>query len=178
MFAADNVISGNGSNGVYIVNSGTTGNVIEADCIGTNLSGASLPNAANGVYIGDGASSNVIDTNVISANVQDGVLITGPGTEDNVLTGNGIGITPSYKSLGNGDDGVQIDDGASLNDIENNTIEYNASNGVEVASNSSDDVIEENQIDYNTGWGILDAGTGETIANNTFGGNGKGNVDS
>ena len=50
------IISGNITNGVEISGAGTTGNVVEGDDIGTNGVGQnSLPNAADGVAIGNGA---------------------------------------------------------------------------------------------------------------------------
>ena len=58
---AGNVISGNNSNGVYIVDSGTSGNVVDGDVIGLNaLKTLSVPNTDTGVYIASGASDNMI----------------------------------------------------------------------------------------------------------------------
>ncbi len=59
--AARDVISGNSWDGVHIVGSGATGNVVEGDYIGTNASGtAALGNGASGVAIYAGASGNMI----------------------------------------------------------------------------------------------------------------------
>ncbi len=62
--SARNVISGNGYVGVLIENSGTTGNVVEGNYIGTDLTGkVAVPNgggnSAGGVWI-SGASNNTI----------------------------------------------------------------------------------------------------------------------
>ena len=55
------MISGNGGEGVLITDSGTTGNVVSGNAIGTDASGSSaLPNTYNGVWIGSGASNNTI----------------------------------------------------------------------------------------------------------------------
>ncbi len=72
---ARDVISANGWDGVHIVDSGTTGNLVEGDYIGIGAVGTiALGNAASGVAIYNGASGNVVgDTtpglgDVISAN--------------------------------------------------------------------------------------------------------------
>ena len=52
----------------------------------------------NGIYIGLGASGNVIggcspaDRNIISGNNQSGILISGAGTDTNTVSGNYIGV--------------------------------------------------------------------------------------
>ena len=91
------LISANGSNGVYITDSGTTGNVVEGDFIGTNWSATMpLPNASNGVVIQNGAADNTIGgttgtiSDVISGNDWEGVHIV--DSSDNVVEGDYIGV--------------------------------------------------------------------------------------
>ena len=61
MSGSGNVISGNDSNGVYIVDQGTSSNVVAGNDIGLNASQSQkLANNANGVYIGAGATGNTI----------------------------------------------------------------------------------------------------------------------
>ena len=81
-----NVISANAESGVYISDSGTTGNLVEGDFIGTDSTGVlALPNYI-GVFVLYGATSNTIGgtagaaRNVISGNSGDGVEIIGSGT--------------------------------------------------------------------------------------------------
>ena len=87
--------------GVYISDTGTTGNVVEGDLIGTDSTGTLALANPIGVYIGNGASSNVIGgltaptKNVISGNTGDGVQITGSGTSGNVVEGDYVGVTPA-----------------------------------------------------------------------------------
>ena len=83
------VISGNCSNGLYITDSGTNGNVVEGDFIGTDYTGSiALPNSSNGVVIQNGAADNTIGGttgtagDVISGNDWEGVHIVGTGTTD------------------------------------------------------------------------------------------------
>ena len=93
---ARNVLSGNGSSGVLIENSGATANAVEGNYIGTDATGtADLGNFRNGVFI-ENASSNTIGgtasgaRNVISYNDSHGVEIRGAGTTGNTVTGNSI----------------------------------------------------------------------------------------
>ena len=58
---AGNLISGNAGDGVEICGSGTTGNVVAGNLIGTDATGeAALPNGADGVQIDSGASNNTV----------------------------------------------------------------------------------------------------------------------
>ena len=87
-----------------ISDSGTNSNVVAGNLIGTDASGVNpLGNGGVGVFIQNGAQSNVIGTNgdgngdaaernVISANTYQGVYIAGSGTNFNVVAGNLIGV--------------------------------------------------------------------------------------
>jgi len=90
-----NVISGNGSKGVYIYASGTVSNTVCGNHIGTDATGtAALGNQQGGVYIGEpigGAQGNTIGPgNVIAHNGGSGVLVDGPDTTGNTITANSI----------------------------------------------------------------------------------------
>jgi titin len=121
-----NIISGNHGNGVVITGSGTTGNMVEGDYIGTNAAGTGrLGNLNEGVVISQGASSNTVggyyaytgSRNVISANQDYGVYLTGTGTNSNTIENNFIGTDASgTHALGNVF-GVMIDQGASYNTV-------------------------------------------------------------
>ena len=102
---AANVISAN-FEGVYLGYSGTSGNVVLGNLIGTDINGtANLGNTNDGVLILNNATANTVGgsssgaANVISGNV-DGVYLN--GTSGNVVLGNLIGtdITGSA-NLGN-----------------------------------------------------------------------------
>ncbi len=95
--AARNLISGNTTNGILIQNSGTTGNVVEDNYIGTNAAGTTaLPNTFAGVNILLGATNNTVGGaatgagNVIAGNTN-GVAIQDSGTTNNVVEDNYIG---------------------------------------------------------------------------------------
>src|SRR5262249_1176721 len=83
-------ISGNSQWGGYITDSGTTGNLVEGNFIGTDGSGnAPLPNGYNGLDITSGAQSNTVGgttaaaRNIISGNANNGVVIAFSGASYN-----------------------------------------------------------------------------------------------
>ena len=115
------MISANGNAGIWITGAGTTGVVVQHNFIGTDVTGTkALGNAITGVTIDGGATNNTIGGttagagNVISANRQGGILITGAGTTGVVLEQNLIGtdLTGTI-ALGNANFGVQTDSRAA-----------------------------------------------------------------
>jgi parallel beta-helix repeat protein len=126
--AERNVISGNTWSGVRIGDSGTNGNAVKGNYIGTDPSGSvGLGNNGGGVTICCSAQSNTIggptpgERNVISANHAEGVWIGSAGTNSNVVIGNYIGTDASgTASMGN-DRGVWIGDAAQNNIIGGST---------------------------------------------------------
>jgi hypothetical protein len=151
----NNVISGNGKDGVLIqAHAGVaTGNLLAANLIGTDASGAvALANAGDGVTI-DGASGNQIGKagqfqNVISGNGVEGVHILGTLTLvalNNAVANNFIGTTMSGKTgLGNQLDGVEIA-GADSSSISGNVIGGNVF-GIELDNGAQSNVIQANAI--------------------------------
>src|ERR1035438_10259388 len=86
--AARNILSGRTNrDGVFLSDPGSSNNVIQGNYIGTDISGtAPMGNNGVGVFVGTGATSNLIGGtvtgagNVIAANVNDGLQLYGPGT--------------------------------------------------------------------------------------------------
>ncbi len=159
---ARDVISANAGDGVRITGSGTNGNVVEGDYIGTNASGeyGQVGNASYGVSVDTGASNNTIGStiygnrDVISGNAASGVILSGTGTTGNVVQGNYIGLdaTGEY-NVANGIDGVDIAGGASSNVIggttpfARNVISANTDLGVWITgSGTSSNQVEGNYI--------------------------------
>jgi titin len=188
---AGDVLSGNGVHGVYISDSGTTGNVVAGDLIGTDSTGSySVPNYV-GVLIQNGAAQNTIGgitstvSDVISGNSWDGVQILWGATQ-NVVEGDFIGLALNgQSSLGNGASGVSIYGGASNNTIGGTAagtldlIEYNAQNGVYMGgSGTSGNIVDGVYIVYNANNGVqLDPGsTQNMIANDILADNGASGV--
>ncbi len=118
-----NVLSGNGYDGVTISESGTSGNAVMGNYIGTDLSGASaVGNNTNGVTVNIGALGNAVggdspdERNVISGNVTNGVMIA--QANENVVSGNYIGTDASgLAALPNHQYGISIFDTAQNNTI-------------------------------------------------------------
>jgi hypothetical protein len=176
-----NNISGNGANGVAITG---IGNLVAGNWIGVAADGDTpLGNGGNGVIIAHGATNNVIgglSNNVISANGQDGVLITDSVTKDNTVLGNEIGVDWTGRFAdGNGGAGVDIA-GAADNTIGGaqaavtfsmrNVISANGGNGITITNDADDtassgNVISGNYIGTNlTGTAIVDS-LGHSLGN-------------
>lgn len=201
-----NIISGNGGHGIRLTNSGTTGNIVAGNYIGTDITGtAPLGNNNNGVRVENDASDNIIGTNgdgngdssegnIIAANQSSGVLIDDAGSTDNVVAGNTIGLDVSGASiLANSSHGVSIIRG--LNNIigtngdgigdadERNLISGNDGSGVFLHIRAADNRIAGNYIGTDA-TGTVDLGNGNDgirvqngSNNNIIGTNGDGNGD-
>ena len=119
---ARNVISGNGTNGVEIINAGSTRNLVAGNYIGIDADGSTaLGNGTNGVLL-DAAAGNTVGGTGTAANTiggnNFGIEITGSGATGNVVLGNFIGTNAAGATgLGNAIVGVDIASGASGNTI-------------------------------------------------------------
>ena len=134
---------------------GASNNRISDSYIGTDPNGASDWGNATGIKISSGANNNTIDQCVISGNDEDGVLITGNNTDDNVVRRSYIGLNAAgIGKIPNNWDGVAIANGAEANIIggslpteayHGNVISGNNQRGVYL---SGEDTIH-NEIKYN-----------------------------
>ena len=156
-----NVISGNKGNGIDLESSGTSGNLIEGNYIGTNVTGnAVLPNTGYGVFIYDSASNNTVGgvvsgaANTISGNSYDGVHLEGSGITGTLIEGNHIGTNAAgTAALPNGLYGVNIYNGANNNTVggtaagAGNIISGNKGYGVNLyGSGVSGNLVQGNRI--------------------------------
>jgi parallel beta-helix repeat protein len=161
-----NVISGNTRDGVFLHDTGASGNVLAGNFIGTDALGTSnLNNGAEGVEISLGGNGNTIGgtaagaRNVISGNADNGILIRDGGTTGNLVQGNVIGADTTGAALGNNGAGVAIAGGASNNTVggtdpgAGNTIAFNQGKGVAILSGTGNRV-SSNAIFDNAGLGI------------------------
>ncbi len=157
-----NVVSGNDACGLFIVGAGTSGNVIQGNFIGVDITGKErLGNGLQGIYFDSGTFDNTVGGtaggagNVISANGNGGIWIN--GASDDVVEGNLIGtdITGTL-ALGNAFSGVYMSAGASGNTI------------------GGDTTGAGNVIAGNGNWGVVDTGQGSQsnyLSGNHIGGN-------
>jgi len=153
--AERNIISANAYQGIAIQGTAsganTTGTVVAGNYIGTNAAGtAALPNGNDGVFVYGGAQDTRIgvnggdvdaaaEGNLISGNAFQGVALSDPGTNNNVVAGNLIGTdVTGTAALPNGDGGIDILNGASSNRI-----------GFDGTSSAAVAVLERNVISGN-----------------------------
>jgi titin len=175
-----NLISGNTADGVLIVDGGN--DMVEGNLIGTDVTGTDgLRNLNDGVTVG-GSGSNLVISNVVSANGANGIEIR---SDSNILEGNLIGTDVSGTvALGNNQDGIFLAQ-ANSNAIggigAGNVISANGGSGINLQSGSNNliqgnvigtDVTEANPLG-NALNGVYVAGS-----NNTIGGrvDGAGNL--
>ncbi len=112
--AARNIISGNNEYGVRLQGFGTTMNKVQGNYVGTNVSGtAAIGNSLSGAQVN--ATSNTVGGttagagNLISGNVQHGLLIQGGVNVANQVQGNRIGTDVNGTAdLGNLLSGIQV----------------------------------------------------------------------
>jgi CSLREA domain-containing protein len=187
---AGNVISGT-SNGVHIIDSVSTGNLITGNFIGTDFTGTTdLGNQFAGIDIFEGANTTIGgsgtgERNVISGN-SEGIRLNNSAS-GNIVRGNLIGTKgDGATQLPNDFNGIRISFSAGNNTIggtaagQGNQIAFNRANGVFIDSNATGNSIQGNSIFSNDRLGINlfantdpangvtpnDAGDGDLGANN------------
>ncbi|HUY32931.1 MAG TPA: PKD domain-containing protein [Pirellulales bacterium] len=193
---AGNVIAANGGSGVEITGAGSNGNVVDGNFIGTDAAGTAstdanghaLGNTGDGVFVNNGAQSNIIG----------GATSTAPG-----VIAPGVGSVPGLSTAyagnliaGNLGNGVNIDPGVivpptSLNVVEGNFIGTdvtgvgalaNGLSGVQIANASSNTIGgtahgSGNLISGNAQFGVYITGssaTGNTVEGDYIGTNAAG----
>jgi hypothetical protein len=195
---ACNLVSGGGVAGWGITVFSGVSNTIRGNYVGTTASGlASLPNdmgiaiswfgattIASGTSIGDGSAAG---RNLISGNLQDGILIDGPYGQSTAIIGNYIGVdTTGAAALPNGDAGIDIDD-SDFNYISSNVISGNDDDNVRISgAGSTNNTVELNKVGTNAaGTASVESGSADvgiymvnavssSISSNIVSGNGVG----
>lgn len=189
--AARNVISGNSAQGVYIHSTGSDGNVVAGNHIGTNTTAsAAVPNLFAGVEIGGGAQNNVIggvaagSRNILSGNSSQGVAIQGVGTSNNIIAGNYVGTNSTGNAaIPNAYAGVAIFNGATGNTVggtaagAGNLLSGNSNQGVYISqAGTNNNAVLGNLIGTNAAGaaalpnGFAGAEIGGGAQNNVIGG--------
>ncbi len=133
--AARNLISGNGAYGVLLDH---TGDVLEGNYIGTDVTGAvALANGCCGVQVQ--ISGAQVENNLISGNNGPGITINQSFTSNVQVTGNLIGLNAAgTAALGNTGDGIAVVDISGSGHIfgmagAGNVISGNGGNGINTA---------------------------------------------
>ena len=159
----------NGFSAAGIELSGSGGNIVESNYIGTNAAGtAAVPNN-QGIVIVNPSANNTIggsapaSSNVISGNTNSGIWLQGGGNTGTVIERNIIGLDAAgAAALGNGTDGIRtLNAGAQ---IYRNYISAN-NTGISLSNSSStySSAIEGNYIGTDI-TGMLDRGNGIGVA--------------
>ncbi len=182
--AARNIISGNYGSGIGIFDPGTTGNIVQGNYVGTDISGTQiLGQGGYGVEIGNGAPDNLIggpndgDGNLVSGNGGDGIVLWGEGTAGNTVQGNTVGSDAGGSTaLPNRGVGIWIGDSATDAHVASNLISGNAGDGISVNGMEATDMVVENNVVGtdrggvnplpNRGQGIFTSAPGGQILNN------------
>ncbi len=155
--------------------SGSVGfNTIEGNDVGTDSSGTvALPNTQDGIELGTlgdiVGGTTAASANVISGNSQYGLVIE-RSSEGILVEGNDIGTDRAgTAALGNGSDGVHIQDNAVNNTIggsaakDGNIIANNGGTGVSVTDSAVSNPILSNLIFANGNQGIVLSGNGNVL---------------
>ncbi|MBI5582606.1 MAG: right-handed parallel beta-helix repeat-containing protein, partial [Deltaproteobacteria bacterium] len=163
-FIYNNVLSGNGKNGLLLSGAGTTSNSIQGNKIGADSAGTGkIPNGNHGIGIYNGASGNTVGHNndpsrgnTILGNGWSGVVMV-TNSNNNQIANNFIGTdaTGSIANQGNGFYGVHIVDSTGSTVGPANIIAHNSADGVRIdGATAVNNRITRNAIYANGGKGI------------------------
>ncbi len=181
-----NLVSGNGANGIVLLFNSDS-NTVQGNFVGTDASGtASLANVSHGVAIYTSSESNTIGgtatgaRNVISGNANNGINMSGTGTNNNVVQGNYIGTdTTGMLDVGNTNGGISIGDGSSGVIIGGTTTSarnvISGNNGTALSLGGTNGVAQGNYIGLNANGSATIYSTAQQMVgingdNSTFGG--------
>ena len=146
-----NVISGNTSDGVSVIDATSLGNLIQGNYIGTDYTGmVDLGNTAAGILI-NGATSTTIDTNLISGNNAYGIYVGNVVSNGSVITGNMIGLDAAGGQMLNSLAGIVMLNATSttiggVGAGEGNVINSTTAQWGILAANTTDMTIQGNLI--------------------------------
>jgi parallel beta-helix repeat protein len=132
-------------------------NFIGSDATGTTAVPNGVPDSTFGAVMVFGGHNTIGDyeghPNLIVGNGGIGVVLAGPDSTDNRIVGNNIGVTYGGDALGNGRDGVYLNDAADANVVDGNYISDNDETGVIVVSTDAT-TIANNTIASNGAAGV------------------------
>lgn len=170
-----NVIAGNTHDGILIINSGSTLNVVQGNYIGADATGKNrLGNGWYGIEISQPnnvvGGANAGAGNVVSANGYGGIVLFLSSAYGNRVQGNLVGTDASgTKDLGNTGRGVEFTNGAHDNRVggttadQRNVISGNDLGGVGFYSGSKNNLLTDNYIGTNAAGNAALANTGAGV---------------
>jgi parallel beta-helix repeat protein len=146
-FVHDNLVSGNWMG----ISTGGHEHIIQNCFVGTNFNGTSpIPNEAFGILVG--GENMLIENNLISGNLDNGVVIDGFYSK---IFGNKIGTDITGEiPLPNEITGVSVAENAHYNHVKDNIIAFNSRTGVAVTQTAAENTISQNSIFSNEELGI------------------------
>ncbi|HYO08428.1 MAG TPA: right-handed parallel beta-helix repeat-containing protein [Tepidisphaeraceae bacterium] len=140
---AGNVVSGNGQG--IVLSSGTAGQKIYSNRIGTDLAGKiDLGNATDGIFVGNGQNqiggTRKGTGNIISGNGGDGIRMY--NSSGNLVRRNIIGADISGKrKLANAKNGMLLM-GTNATTVTSNVVCYNGAFGIQLATGSKNQIVD------------------------------------
>ena len=190
----NNLVIQGGYYGIWFTDLLGTGNTVRGCKLGTNAAGDTAAANKYGIYIDNMSSFNTIggttsaERNIISGNSLYGVLISGSGTNSNVIMGNYIGLkSDGATALPNSYYGIAIQNGSQSNTIggaasgARNVISGNLYEGIWLSGTSvNNNVIKGNYIGINAAGAaalpnnLSGIGINSGAQSNTIGGSGAG----
>lgn len=163
---ADNIIGNSGGDGVRVEGLNSAGTIITGNVIGHAGDGSQALANERGIFISEAPNNRIggdaDESNIISGNRDDGVLISGASATGNVVTANLIGLGIGGVAAGNGGSGiVLLASGNTIGGVDVNVIGNNTEAGIFVSSGSGN-ALRGNSLFANGGLGIDFAPVGPT----------------
>ena len=152
-FGQANLISGNGSIGIGLWDENTSYNTIQGNIIGIDRDGSAAGHARDGIH-SNGATYNLITSNIIGGNEGTGIYLCCAPDGGNVVTENLIGIRFGGVPLGNGLAGVILDRTSHNVVGPGNSIVHNLGDGISFWEDAPNNTVTQNSIHDNAGQGI------------------------
>ncbi|MEJ2629136.1 MAG: right-handed parallel beta-helix repeat-containing protein, partial [bacterium] len=175
------VIVGFEDSGIEFQSEQCTNNHIQGNYIGIDATGRHAQSNGKGIWLLLGANENIIggsephESNIISGNVNSGVIIS--GSHDNLVVGNIIGLDAEGDSvIANGNKGVVVYDGSQGNKVggetegERNVISGNVQGGISIyGEETRENVVKGNYIgtDHNGTQSRRNESYGISLSKNT-----------
>ncbi len=155
-FAYDNLIFDNSGDGINVSGTSTGSNTFVENIIGlpdrlhqaNPVTTLVAGNKGAGIAIRNGSSRNIIARNTIVGSSGSGVLLTGEGTDHNVVEANWIGVVLAASGV---DENLNFT-GPAVHAQLNGTTTGNGVHGVEIAAGASDNLVGRGTPPDNFDW--------------------------